>query len=449
MKVEILKFKNVCLLAIALFFVNAYGWAKDVEKSKSFTHSEKFEDGGQLNLRAHSDVIITTWDKNEVKVIATLRVEAEDEKDIDALFADLKFLPKSSENEMDLSNAIQINKRADFEIKPFLRINTGDRVKVELSNGDKIKLKKYQVKYEIITPVKTRMNLKVSYGNVHIVGDLMGESVFDFHSSKFSAENLGRARISMKYGEVALKTMTDGKISLFEGELELLKARELEINSKYSKLSIDKATRIKLLSFEDKVKIGKIDELKSNMKYGDLMIAEGRLLNLAESYEVDAQIGKADQLKSSSSKYSDYQIGQVTDLLFSQTFEDKLTVKSVERLKIDGKYGKVNVEKLGISCEIRGFETDVNIAAISPDFRQISMDGKYMDIQLQLPAKAFTFQSKITYGGVEYNSADYNLINSSKQGETNTLELKRKGSEGNSGAARVSVLGYESEVKLN
>lgn len=448
MKIGILKFKNLCLLAFALFFINAYG-GKDIEKSKSFTHKQKFADGSLLRLRAQSNVLVNTWDKNEVKVIATIRVEAEDEKDIDALFADINFQPKTNENEMDLSNAIQINKKADFEIRPFLQINSGDALKVELSNGDKIKLKKYEVKYEIFTPSKTRLDLKISYGNVKIVGDLMGESVFDFHSSKFSAENLGRARISLKYGKAALKSMKDGKISLFEGKLELLKARELDINSKYSKISIEKANSIKLKSFEDKVKIGKIDELKSSMKYGDLMIAEGRLIDLVESYEVDAEIGKADQLKSSSSKYSEYQIGQINDLLFSATFEDKLSVKSVQRLKIDGKYGKVNVEELGISCELRGFETDVSIAAINPNFRNISMDGKYMNIHLNLPAKAFSFQSKITYGSVDYNAADYELIKNSKQGETQSLELKRKGKEGSQGAARVSILGYESDVKLN
>lgn len=450
MKIAALKFKNIYLLLFALIVGNT-AWAKeDVEKTKSYNYSQSFIDGGTINFSSHANLVnINTWDKNEVKVIATIRVEGENEKEIEAFLADIKFEPKRTENEINLSNSLTINQKPAFNFGSKISFFSDNSKKVELSNGDKIKLKSYKVKYEIFLPMKTRLNLKNSYGEVNVLGDLKGESVFDFNSSKFKAENLGRTKISIKYGKSQVKSVTDAKIYLFESKMELQKGRELEINSKYSKLTIDLAKKINLNSFEDKVKIGKTDELTSNMKYGDLLVNEARSIHFQAAYELEVEIGKSDELKSDNSKYSSYKIGKIENLLFSESFEDKMHVQAVERIRVKGKYSKVNVEKLGISCDVRGFETNVAISAVSPDFRNISMEGKYMNIDLKMPNVSYKYQSKLTYGKVVYNAGDFEVSENLKERETQELQMKRKGSEDASNPRRVSIIGYESNVKLN
>lgn len=449
MKTEVLKFKTLSLLLLAFFIGPALLTAKDIEKSKSYTYSQKFSEDGQFNLKAHSDqVILNSWNKNEVKIIATVRAEAENESDIEALFKDISLKPKASENQIDLSNSLFINQKADYEIGSFLRINTGNTKKVELSNGEKIKLKNLRVKYEIFLPVKTRLNLRSSYGQVKIIGDLMGETSFDFHSTSFTAENLGRTKISLKYGNAKFISLKDAKLALFEGDMSFEKGRELEINSKYSKLKINQANKITLTSFEDKIKIEKLDELEANMKYGNLEIKESRFIDLSIAYELEVDLGKVEQLKSANSKYSSYKVNKVEDLLFAQSFEDRLSINSVRRINLNGKYGGLSIDKLALSCEVMGFETDVNIKSISEDFRRININGKYMDIDLQTPNVAYGFQSKITYGDVKYNSADFNIIQEIKKGETKEIQMTRKAAKDAQDAARISIYGYESEVVL-
>lgn len=450
MKIAALKFKSFYLLLIALLLASPTWAEEDIEKSKSFTYSQKFNPEGTINFTTHSNIVeINTWDKNEVKVIATIRVEAENEKDIEALFADIKFEPQGTENKIELINPLRINQKPAFQITSYVVIYSQKFKKVELSNGDKIKLKSYKVKYEVFLPVKTKLNLINSYGDVKIIGDLKGESTFVFNSSKFSAENLDRIKMTVKYGKARIKSMKDAKIYLFEGEMDLEKGRELEINSKYSKLKIDQANKINLTSFEDKVKIGKTDELKSNMKYGELWVSEARSIRIPVAYELEVEIGQTDELISASSKYSAYKIREINKLLFSSSFEDQLDLYSVERIRVDGKYGKINIEKLGMSCEIRGYETKIKVGLISEEFKNIEMDGKYMNIKLNMPKVAYQYQSKLTYGSVVYNAADFKVTKRTQEGETQELFMEFKGEEGLENPRFVKVIGYETNVKLN
>ena len=203
-----------------------------------------------------------------------------------------------------------------------------------------------------------------------------------------------------------------------------------------------------MTSFEDKIKIERLDELEANMKYGNLEIKESRFIDLSIAYELEVDLGKVEQLKSANSKYSSYNINKVEDLLFAQSFEDRLSINSVRRINLNGKYGGLSIDKLALSCEVMGFETDVNIKSISEDFRRININGKYMDIDLQTPNVAYGFQSKITYGDVKYNSADFNIIQEIKKGETKEIQMTRKAAKDAQDAARISIYGYESEVVL-
>lgn len=450
MKITALKFNRIyCLIAAVILGITGLN-AQDIEKSKSYNYSQKFAPEGVFNLNTHSDLVkVNVWTKNEVKIIATVRAEAEDEKDLDAFLADIKLEPRSTDNSIELSNGLMINSKPTYQLGSLFSINRGTSQKVELTNGDKIKLKNLKVKYEIFIPAKTRLNLRSSYGEVEVIGDLLGETTFDLNSSKFQAENLGRTKISLKYGKARFKSMKDGKINLFEGKLEMETGRELEINSKYSKFSIGQTRKITLQSFEDKVKIGKTDELILDMKYGELILQEARMVDIKKAYEVEMEIQKVDQLKSSSSKYSDYKIVEVNDLLFSDSFEVNLQVSSVNRLNFNGKYGKVTVDKLAVSCEVRGFETDASIAQIDADFRLINMEGKYMKIKLNMPNVSFKYQSKITYGNVKYIAQDYQVVTDKREGEPRELEMSRKGEAGSSELGRVSIFGLETNVVLN
>lgn len=447
MKTAIMKFKKHFTLSLLLVFVGLATSlsAKKVDRTKDYNYSYKCKADVKFNLSANSaKVSIIAWDKNEVSIKATLKASAKDEEDLDAFFSKANFEPISSENEVNVKRPFGI-KSISSNISPL-----GQSTKVRFVDGDKLKIQKYEVSYEIRLPSKARMNIRSSYKDVLVQG-VSGESVFELYSSDFKADNLGKTSLTLKYGNAEIESMKEGLIKLFEANLDLKKARDINMKSHYSRISITKADQIELTSYEDKIKIGELDQLTANIKYATLNLNKVRRVELTAAYELDAEIQDMSEGKFDNSKYSKYTIGSADEIQMKLSYEDKLTANTLDRLKSDNcKYGKIKILEFGEHLLLKGYETDIQLLNVKQDFSSIRVDGKYMELNLdvQKAAKYGVF-ANVKYPDFKYDARGFDISKIHESGETLQLEMMKKGLSKDSPMGRVSITGYEVDLVLN
>lgn len=439
-----MKFNNfkIWIAAFALLIALPLS-AKKTEQSKVYNYKTACSKDVKFKLIANDTKInINTWDKDEIVIKLTVLVEAEDQESVDTFLSKVDFKPLFSNNELSLAPPLSYSGYNSNSLK------SSSRIKITFKDGDKVKVNKHKMEYEIFMPKSGRLYLKNSYGDVNI-GDLSGESVIDLNSADLTAGLLSRSKITVKYADANVEGMHDGSLKLFEGNLNLKHARDLKLNTRYSRVNIEKADKLSLTSYEDKIQIGSLDELTVNIKYSSLEVLKLQNLKVDQAYELDAKLPSIGRAEFLNTKYSNYLIGTADELKINQSYEDDIYIESIDRFLLDGKYAKIKILKLNESCWVKGYEVDVKLENVAADFGEIRVEGKYMDLIFAIATSSkYQLNAKVKYPDFSYDAGAFDVETNSKTGETIDLKMSKKGISGKQRIPVINVSGYEMEMKL-
>ncbi|NND33293.1 MAG: hypothetical protein HKN76_11945 [Saprospiraceae bacterium] len=326
-----MKFNIYNAVIAALFFVfyfHSQVMADDkTEYTKTFTKSYSLSDGGKVNIEnMHGQVHIKTWDRNEVNIVVTVRVDAKNQGDADDVF-DRITIDFSGDNRYVSAKTTIDSKRSSWWF-----------IKSWWDDDD------VQVDYEVSMPTAARLDLSHKYGNADLEDFSSDVEVNLKYGDLKIDEVAGDLKLDLSYGNatVAKANNTTADIAYFK--LRVNEANKVEISSKYSHIYIESANDLISYSGYDGYHLGDIGRMTNEGKYDNIEVDKIEYLDVITKY---TKINLEHLVKrfSGQMSYGGLEIDRLDNSFEAVEIESRYTGSDINvddvssfRLNVEGKY---------------------------------------------------------------------------------------------------------------
>ncbi len=424
-----LHFKLFLTTALLIGVVFA-GLAQSYSSTKTLNKSTAVPNDVSINLSNHSgDIKINTTNDNSVSIKTEINVTARSEEDA-------KKLIKAIENfEFELNGNVM-----DIDTRFYKSMNSvNGRTTVTLENGDKIKIKEFEIKHEVNIPKSAELNLKNKYSSV-ILGELETGANLNLYSSKLRAEGFQASLVlETKYSKLQVEKLEDATFRFYDSDIVFKTAGKLDINSKYSKFEGNKTGDLKINSYDDKILINEFGNLKMEAKYSDL-VSEAVLDNIdLNLYDCNLKINSA-KTATYNGKYSDLKLGNVKNLTIPSSYDNDIYLNKTVNINItESKYSKYIIAA-NSKLEINSYDDDIIIDELNSDFEGISFDGKYGKLKIDAGSVPYKVDVQMKYGKVNLPESVPITKHIEKSSELEML--------GGSNGGTIKIRGYDNTVTV-
>lgn len=362
---------------------------------------------------------------------------------------DLKLLKNAMQSSLLKTEGDNISIKLDF-YKTMNTLITPEKRKIviKLNDGEKIKLSEFSIKeIKIFLPSNLDLTVEANHTEVKQEFSMHGNLVFKGYDSQLKAKRIdGGFNADAKYSKIELPSCYDANLKLYESKVELGNTKQLKVDSKYSHIKIGQATDIKFIGYEDELKVTTCTTAKFDGKYCTIEMENSKSI-IGNFYEGSLQIDKTKLVKLKA-KYFELDIDELISLKMLEGYENELNIiKADTVISIDGKYNDVDIELLNSLLQLNGYEDDIKIHKLDENFMQINVDGKYIDIELNIPTSvAYKFYGNIQYPGMNINKDNYKVV----LHDSNSSLLKFEYYKGKTNSGKqINIEGYEMDVSIN
>lgn len=424
--------------AFSAFAVATFGNDKEFE-TRTATVRMNVTASDRINIQAkNTDLVVETWNKNEVEIVATLRFDG---KMTDKMTAFLDDFQQHVEGNIRYSGSeLEIDTNLDEPNK----VQIGSKhVGFIIGFSDD----EFRLDYKIKAPKTNEYEINNSYKDVTLLGDF-GKMKLTQYSGDLTAGSIEEIELNMKYGSARFKEIKNATMEIYEQELEAEAIGELEINTKYSEIEVDEIDIMEAESYETDFVLGTIGSVEGNFKYGEMEIEQHIGKSNLEFYEMDIDANNAGSIEFKSSKYGKHNFKVINSLKFQQSYEDELTIGEIGNFSSeDSKYGNHDIEKLTGDFKLSAYEDDVDIDEVTSSTSKIEINGKYINTSLGITNQSFNLKTNIKYGKVGYDENDVEVKKYIKDGDQLEVEVLSKTNSA-ANPIIVKVEGYEVEVDI-
>lgn len=393
---------------------------------------------------AGGNIVIKTWNESKVKMTATVNIETRDEDERQAALQDFDLNLEWSGSDIEVHNNWN-----GFTKSTCACSFAGEKIQTE--KGEKIKIKKMKIDYEVYVPEDFDLNLKCNYGNV-TVPNIQGRLSAKMFQGNIEA---GRAEKGLdyvgRYGKAQLAGAPEASIRLFQSQAEIGPIEKGDIDAKYSTVNLAQASEIEVSGFQSNVTIDKNGaspcELSGSIKYGKLELGESAKrvdLNLFQA-KVFAQNIDVFIIRGS---YSSIKADDINHLELKKSFQDAYSLRRVNSMNGNTKYTKMNIKELGKDLTLETFQGSLDIEVVVSDFDSVKIDAKYTPIALQFdPESKYSFSSRTNYTAVKYPKNQF--VISLDKSENQSQEIQAMYNSGSSkSTSKVEVNAFQGKVLL-
>ena len=421
------------LLTVAVLLMGSQlVWAQNYEASKTLNKSAAVPADLSINLSNHAgDIKINTTNNKTVSISTEIKVDARSREDAEKLLEAIEAF------EFKLSG-----NRLNIDTRFYKSMNSvNGRSTITLLNGDKVKIKDFEIRHEMNIPKSANLNLENKYSSVFI-GEIEGENKLNLYNSELRAEGfLSAVELEAKYSKLQVEKFdNDATFNLYDTDIEFKTATDISIDSKYSKIEGTKAGNLKINSYDDKVLIDDFSNLKMEAKYSDL-VSEAVLDKLSlDLYDCNLKIQSAKSAEFTG-KYSDLELGKVKTLNIPDSYDNNIYLDKTISIDIaQSKYSKYEIEST-TKLSILSYDDDIEIGELNSDFEGISFDGKYGKLIIDAGSVPFKIDAQMKYGKVDFPKSLSPTRHIEKSGELELLV----GNKGNT----ILIRGYDNTVAID
>ena len=251
-------YKPGLLLLISLFFISLTLSAQEVTKEFHKEYKAGANTTVEISNR-YGDVVIQSWDKDQVVIDVKITVELPDRERAQKLlsYIDVQF----SEEENQITAKTVIDNKFNF-------------------SGWSSFSRKFSIDYNIKMPVETALTLANKYGNTDI-DELHGLMNLDIKYGNLTAGKLTRgnvkplSRLNLAYGKGTINEA--GWLDLtvrYVGGMDISKSQALLLNSRYSRMTLGEISSLVGESKYDNIRIESINNLVLENGYTETNIGE-------------------------------------------------------------------------------------------------------------------------------------------------------------------------------
>jgi len=303
------------LLALCFISLTSYAAEQNLDREKKIIKNYSVSNNDRLNIEnEYGQVVVNTWDKNELTVEITVMSSASTDSKAQELLESVNISETKAGGSIYLKTLIRSsNLRAG---KNSLKIN-----------------------YSVNMPAGLYLNLVNKFGNVYL------------------PSLTGVVQLKVTYGNIKAERLTGGekRIEVSFGSADITEADNLTLESKYSKVTIDKIGKAEIQNSFGKTAILEANNLRITQRYGDLDLRKVNVLvGTIEFSNLDLDfIGKSADLNL---KYSgNAELGTITS--------------AVEMLKINANFSTIYMK----FDETANLDFDAHLK-----FGDLRLNNKYM-----------------------------------------------------------------------
>lgn len=407
---------------------------KDAEV-KTARHTVKVSATDVIHVMGKNTFVeIESWDKDEVEIFAQVTFDGKmndrTHKFLDGFEQEvLSKIGKSGgelliDTDLETPNKVQIGSR-----------NAG----VIISYGDE----ELRIEYSLKVPGKNFLKVKSAYKDLVLNGPYDQVDITQY-SAGFRAGALRNAKLNLKYGKAQIQSIGEGGMESYENDTEIKEAEVLTINDKYSDLTVGTVDKLTITGYETDIRLGKCETLKGDLKYGDVQIGDKVGFASLTLYENDIRGEAFGNLRLENSKYSKINLDRAHEVIFTESYEDELSIRYLNILETKSKYGDYRIEQLGKRLILNGYEDDVFVGRVLSDAEKVEVDGKYLTIELGMQEAPYALNTQVKYGKVDYNESTVEVRKLIRENDNLTIEAESKmGSK-----IPVTIRGYEVKATL-
>ena len=347
------------------------------------------------------NLIIHTWDKGEAEYRLTIDAQTRSDEDgilLENYLQGLEF--SASRSSVSFRNRFWTS-----------RNSIGNRTIMKLKNGDNITLSSIELRAELWIPSRCDLKLASKYSEIKME-DFAGPFSLDLYNDNFYGANVtADIKLIDKYSTIEFNDTKDIKADLYNSRLDIDNAGDLVIESKYSKINIGSAGRIEINSYNDKYGITSTGDMSFTAKYSDLNTESSGNVEL-DCYEGTIIINNVRNI-TLTSKYTDYRFDVAEECSAVSLYNNKLTAGRMISLDIkESKYSVFRIDELSASLsESSGYNDNFIIENIGSNFEGIFMNGKYIDLSVDLPITfSYRFKAKVKYADFDIDESSMKPI---------------------------------------
>jgi len=385
----------------------------------------------------NTELIIETWNKNEIEVIAEINYRGKEKSNmtefLDSFEQDVK------DNIFTSSQKIEIKSSLDTPNK--VQIGSKNAGIIVSYNDDEL-----NITYSIKVPMVNAIQVINSYKNLDMKGSYQASVDVQQYSGNFTGGNFNELIVSLKYGTAVIDNIKKLTGEMYEENFTASGISNLEINAKYSKINVNNLIAGSFLNYETKMYFGSVETLSGEMKYGRLEIDQFvDQLNFDVLYEIEIYANEVNDIRFEQSKYGEYNFKKIRSVYLVDSYEDELSSEITYSADIKAKYGKFDMGNLVKSYVLDGYETETSLNLLD-ETSEIKLDGKYGTSLIATNGNSIAIDAAVQYGNINYPMETMNRNIYIK--ENDKLEMKLSSKNIQSKPCMINVRGYEQNVEI-
>lgn len=422
------------LLLVSIFLTGGMDGMAQGKKIQK-TYSWEYQVNGDVKFTFTNydcDLVIHTWDRNEIQYKMTLDATLKSEEDAQRLDGYIDALEFShSPGSAEFNNRFWTSRK-----------NMMGRKTIDLKGEKTVRYSSYNMSGELWIPKDCNFNLSSKYSGIEME-DIDGRLSLKLYNDKLFGGNVTHnLKVDAKYSTLEFKELKDVEAELYNTEIDAGDMGNLSIESKYSKFRAGNAGLIAIKSYTDKFAFDHTGDITFVNKYSELR-AEVSGNMVLDCYNTTLVVGSAKNVELKS-KYGNFEIDTVTNMHLSSTYSDKIMLQAVNTLNIDeSKYVTYKIEQLSNSLLLKeGYSDKFFISEIGTGFKGMKVNGKYISVEATL-AEALDFRFKAYVKYPKFEIKEESMVRKTKILESSQLEMEAvKGTE-SQGMAEFDIKGYD------
>ena len=448
MKIDMSLLKKSNILLIVVLFcatLNVEGRKPDYEKTKTITKEFTCTSNSEVKVsHRRGPLRIQHVDGNQGRLEVKIIVAGEDEADLEKLMNAMSIDLNQSGDFIALESGMDIK---SWNSSTTLFIT---KSKIELKDGTRItsKVDKISIEATLFIPKIRKAVFGNKYDNIELISCQASEVEVDIHSGTFKAEDINAdTKVKIKYGKFDLKQVANLTIESHDSKGTLGNIHHLILNDKYSDFSIGNVLSLNANLHDANLILGNVGE-DANIIDKYSVIELGNFIqgkwDLHDS-KINAGTGKFIKINS---KYSDI-VTEVVQQLEINSHDDNFRHKEIANLLIvESKYTSYEIGNITESLLVQSsHDDDLTATKVGASITAIDLYGKYSEFEVPLPKEiGFDLDVKTIYGDLSYPEDGTELIKHIEKDSELILSVRSIKSPNQ---LKIQLVGHDCKFKLD
>jgi len=259
MKLNAFKFRILLIfLILASVSVKSQSFTKEDQIVRTFA----LADDTEVEItNKYGDITIESWDVDSVKIEIVYKVTSAKKSMLSMIYDAINFDFKANE--------YYVYVKTNFEGRSSFWFDVSDIANNLFTAGTQT-----SIDYTIYIPAKNHLSLNLKYGNVYMA-NYTGHFELLLSNGDFKAHNLtGENELEIEFGDATINRISDGKVSVSYGTIEIEDAEELSLIGQSSEINFGKINNFTIDSKRDKISIEEVSSISGTTYFSRLTVDE-------------------------------------------------------------------------------------------------------------------------------------------------------------------------------